>query len=160
MHAADSRGDPHPPGEAHPRAPRTAGLARIVVGVVYNLLVPGTGTAPAWVSAILHLVFPALVVADWVFAPDRLPLPWRRLWIVVPYPLLWLTVVLLRGATDGWVPYGFLLPENGALSVSAHIMGLLVALLAAGALVWAASRLRRTTPPGSSRPVHSGRRQV
>ncbi|PPF47503.1 hypothetical protein C5B85_02960 [Pseudoclavibacter sp. AY1F1] len=114
----------------------------IIVGVIYNTLVPGTGSAPPWVSAILHVVFPAYVVLDWLLVGDRRPLAWRRLWLVLPYPLLWMLVVLARGATDGWVPYGFLLPENGALSLSLHVLGLLAALLAAASLVWGASRFR------------------
>jgi hypothetical protein len=51
-------------------------------------------------------------------------------------------VVLIRGLTDGWVPYGFLLPERGAASLAVHVLGLLTALLAAGTLVWTASRSR------------------
>ncbi|GAA1952961.1 Pr6Pr family membrane protein [Agromyces allii] len=113
----------------------------IVVGVVYNVLVPGTGTAPAWVSAALHVVLPLVVALDWILVPDRPPLPWRRLWLVAAYPLVWVSVVLVRGATDGWVPYGFLLPEHGPASLTVHLIGLLCAVLAAGALVWAASRI-------------------
>ncbi len=114
----------------------------IIVGIVYNVLVPGTGSAPPWVSATLHTIFPILLVLDWIFVDDRSPLPWRRLWVVLPYPVVWLGVVLVRGATDGWVPYGFLLPERGAASLATHVAGLLLALLASGALVWALSRIR------------------
>lgn len=113
----------------------------IVVAVVYNVLVPGTGSAPAWVSLSLHAIFPVALVADWTLVDDRPVQPWRRLWLVLPYPLLWLTVVLVRGVTDGWVPYGFLLPERGVASLLATVAGLLLSLLASGALVWALSRL-------------------
>ncbi|MGH3704116.1 MAG: Pr6Pr family membrane protein [Agromyces sp.] len=121
------------------RAVATACL--IVVAVVYNVLVPGTGSAPPWVSAVLHVIFPVAVVLDWFLVGDRPPLPWRCLWLVLPYPIVWLVAVLARGVTDGWVPYGFLLPERGLLSLAEHVVGLLAALLAAGALVWAGSRL-------------------
>lgn len=114
----------------------------IVVGVIYNVLVPGTGSAPPWVSALLHVVFPVLVALDWLFLGDRARLPWRRLWVLLPYPLIWLVVVLVRGATDGWVPYGFLLPERGLGSLVLHILGLLATVLLAGVLVWTASRSR------------------
>lgn len=114
----------------------------LIVAVVYNVLVPGTGSAPPWVSALLHVVFPIAVAADWLLVGDRPPLRWRHLWIVLPYPLVWLAVVLVRGRTDGWVPYGFLLPERGYPSLIAHVAGLLVAVLAAGALSWLASRYR------------------
>ena len=114
----------------------------IVVAVIYNLLVPGTGSAPAWVSISLHIVFPLLALADWILVGDRGPIAWRHLWFVLPYPVLWLTVVLIRGRTDGWVPYGFLLPEGGIPSLLVHIGGMLVALLIAGSLVWTLSRVR------------------
>jgi len=114
----------------------------LVVAVIYNLLVPGTGSAPPWVSAILHVFFPLLVALDWLLVGDRPSLRWRRLWLLLPYPAVWLGVVLVRGATDGWVPYGFLLPERGIASLLAHIVGLLTAVVAAGALVWMASRGR------------------
>lgn len=130
----------------------------IIVGIVYNVLVPGTGSAPPWVSATLHTIFPILLVLDWIFVDDRSPLPWRRLWVVLPYPVVWLGVVLVRGATDGWVPYGFLLPERGAASLATHVAGLLLALLASGALVWALSRIRtrRRIPAVRRSPTRIG----
>ncbi|MBP5802155.1 Pr6Pr family membrane protein [Microbacterium maritypicum] len=123
-----------------PRGIVTAYL--LVVGVIYNVLVPGTGSAPPWVSVLLHVVFPLLVALDWLLVGDRPRLPWSRLWMLVPYPLIWLVVVLWRGVTDGWVPYGFLLPERGLGSLMLHVLGLLVAVLLAGVLVWTASRFR------------------
>ncbi|WP_205791720.1 Pr6Pr family membrane protein [Microbacterium sulfonylureivorans] len=114
----------------------------LVVAVIYNALVPGTGSAPAWVSAFLHAVFPIIVLLDWILVGDRRPQPWQALWLVLPYPICWLFVVLLRGATDGWVPYGFLLPERGTLSLITHITALLTSLLLAGVLVWTVSRSR------------------
>ena len=121
---------------------RAAAVASmLVVAVIYNVVVPGTGTAPPWVSAVLHVVFPLLVAADWLLVGDRPALPWRRLWLVLPYPLAWLVIVLVRGATDGWVPYGFLLPSHGAASLALHVACLVVVLLAAGAAVWGSSRL-------------------
>jgi hypothetical protein len=58
----------------------------IVVAVVYNALVPGTGTAPPWISHVLHIIVPAYAVLDWVLVNDRPALAWRRLWILLPYP--------------------------------------------------------------------------
>lgn len=127
----------------------------LIVGLVYNLLVPGTGSAPAWVSTILHTLVPLLALLDWTLVPDRAPLPWRRLWAVLPYPLLWLTVVLVRGVTDGWVPYGFLLPERGVASLLAHIAGLLTTLLLTGALVWGLSRVQLPRGEVSRAPIRS-----
>ncbi|MFD5598506.1 Pr6Pr family membrane protein [Leucobacter sp. NPDC058333] len=112
----------------------------LIVGVIYTVLVPGTGAAPPWASAILHVVFPAYMLLDWICVGDRPPLAWRRVWLVLPYPIVWLVVVLARGATDGWVPYGFLLPERGAAALLATVAGLLGALAVSGAIVWGLSR--------------------
>lgn len=116
----------------------------LVVAVIYNLLVPGTGSAPPWVSFLLHVVFPLYVALDWLLVGDRPRLRWRSFWALFPYPAVWLGVVLFRGATDGWVPYGFLLPERGAASLIAHIIGLVLAVAVAGSLVWGMSRFRVT----------------
>lgn len=133
------RGRPASTPLAYARGIATACM--VVVAVIYNGLVPGTASAPPWVSAVLHAALPCYAVLDWLLVGDRPPLPWGRLWVVLPYPLLWLAVVLARGATDGWVPYGFLLPERGTASLVLHVAALLVALLAAGSAVWYASRL-------------------
>lgn len=121
----------------------------IVVAVVYNVVVPGTGSAPAWVSFLLHGVFPVLVLLDWIVIGERPRLPWRMLWTLLPYPAVWLTVVLIRGVTDGWVPYGFLLPERGLPSLAAHFVGLIAAIVGAGGVVWAISRIRPRVVPAS-----------
>lgn len=136
------------------RGVATASL--LVVALIYNLVVPGTGSAPPWVSAVLHVVFPLAVVLDWILVGDRPPLPWRRLWLVLPYPLIWLAVVLSRGATDGWVPYGFLLPERGLLAMTATVGGLLTALIVAGVLIWAFSRVPGFAPHRWSTSQPSG----
>jgi len=151
-------GRPVPPWFVLLRGIVTAYL--IVVGVIYNVLVPGTGSAPPWVSVLLHVVFPLLVALDWLLVGDRHRLPWRRLWMLLPYPLIWLIVVLVRGVSDGWVPYGFLLPERGVASLMLHILGLLAAVLFAGALVWSASRFRgvwmRENASPSAEPIFRG----
>lgn len=118
----------------------------IVVAVVYNVFVPGTGSSPPWVSAVLHVAVPAFAILDWLLVGDRRPLLWSRVWLVLVYPSVWLLVVLIRGATDGWVPYGFLLPERGPISLTIHIAVLVGAVLIAGALVWLASRRAGHSP--------------
>lgn len=139
----------HPVWLAYARG--VAVTCMLLVAVIYNLIVPGTGSAPAWVSVVLHAVFPLIVSLDWLLIRDRPALAWRHLWVVTAYPLVWIVVVLIRGATDGWVPYGFLLPSHGPAVLAAHVLGLLAALLALGALVWLASRLP------SARSVQQGR---
>lgn len=117
----------------------------IVVGLVYAVLLAPLGLeggAPVpWANFVLHVVSPILIPLDWLLVADRPALPWRRLWVVLPYPAAWLAVVLLRGATDGWVPYPFLAPENGAASIALVCFGIALTILASGALATALSRV-------------------
>lgn len=139
------------------RPPRTARAAEllslvraslatyiVIVGVVYGLLLAPLGEAGgvpvAWANTVLHIVTPIYGLLDWIVVRDRLPLAARRVWVVLLYPLVWLVVVLIRGATDGWVPYPFLDPANGYGSVAVVCVGILVALLAFGSLIFAVSR--------------------
>jgi len=119
-----------------------------IVGVVYNLLLAGLagGVTLPWANTVMHVLFPLYGVLDWLLVGDRPPLPWRRLWVVVLYPVAWLVVVLVRGATDGWVPYPFLDPANGYGTVAVYVAAIAVAFVLAGALAWAISRLRILRP--------------
>ena len=130
------------------RAAATTYIA--LTGLVYNTLLTGVagGVALPWANTVLHTAIPLYAAADWLLVGDRPALPWRRVWVVVPYPLVWLMVVLIRGATDGWVPYPFLDPANGYGIVAAYCAGITVAVLLTAVLVWAVSRLRLVRLPG------------
>lgn len=127
------------------RAATTAYL--IVVGLVYNTLLAGLagGVELPWANTVLHIVFPVYCLLDWALVADRGPLPWRRLWVVLVYPVLWCAVVLVRGATDGWVPYPFLNPVTGYPSVLFYVLLIAVTVITAGAAVFGLSRLRPVT---------------
>ncbi|MWV50701.1 hypothetical protein GRS96_15620 [Rathayibacter sp. VKM Ac-2803] len=116
----------------------------VVVGLVYNTLLVGLagGVALPWANTVMHLLFPIYGLLDWILFADRPPLPWRRLRLVIVYPIVWLAVVLVRGATDGWVPYPFLDPATGYGTVAVYVVVIAVVFLLAGALVWALSRVR------------------
>ena len=136
-----------------PLLPTLRGVAVVCIGltgVVYNTVLVGLdgGVALPWANTALHAVVPALALLDWVLVADRPPLRWSRLWWVVPYPLVWLAVVLVRGATDGWVPYPFLNPANGYGSVALASLGVTAAVLVLAVLVWALSRVRVLRPLG------------
>ena len=53
--------------------------------------------------------------------------------------------MLVRGATDGWVPYPFLDPRNGYGVVAVYCAGITIAVLVTAVLVWAGSRLHLPT---------------
>ncbi|WP_105032023.1 Pr6Pr family membrane protein [Arthrobacter ruber] len=114
----------------------------LVVGVVYNLLLAGLagGVELPWANWVLHVAFPIYAVVDWVVTSDRRRLSYRVIRLIVAYPVVWILVVLLRGATDGWVPYPFLDPASGYASVLLYVVGIAVAIAGFGALVILISR--------------------
>ncbi|MBW4043136.1 MAG: Pr6Pr family membrane protein [Acidobacteria bacterium] len=116
-----------------------------VVGIVYWALLAPLGAAGGvpvpWANFVLHAVTPVLAIVDLLLSPDRDRPPVRLLPIVLVYPLVWTAVVLLRGATDGWVPYPFLDPSQGYGVVAAW------AALVAGVFTGAAALLRLPIRP-------------
>ncbi|EPR76148.1 Integral membrane protein [Leifsonia rubra CMS 76R] len=109
------RGDMASPALNNARTSATTFI--LIVGLVYATLLAPFGAAGgvpvARANTALHIVTPIYAVADWILFSDRVRIGFNRLWIVLIYPLVWVTDVLIRGATDGWVPYPFLHPDTG-----------------------------------------------
>ena len=120
----------------------------VIVGIVYNTLLVGLegGVSLEWANWVLHVLFPIYAALDWLLFGDHTTLSWKRLPVVLVYPLVWIVVVLIRGATDGWVPYPFLDPETGYGSVALYSFVILVVAIVVAALVWALSRVRVIKP--------------
>jgi hypothetical protein len=91
-----------------------------------------------WIDAVLHRIFPVIVVLDWLIDPPDTRLRYRDalLWLI--YPLVWLGFTLVRGAADGWYPYPFLDPANGGYGVvAAYVVGITLGFLALSAVyIW------------------------
>lgn len=117
----------------------------IIVGLVYAVLLQPSGAAGGvqlpWANTVLHLVSPIAAAIDWGLIRDRRRLAPRSLWAILVYPILWTTVVLIRGATDGWVPYPFLDPSQGYGVVAAYAIAIAVLFALVGAGVIRVSRL-------------------
>ncbi|MDP4333751.1 Pr6Pr family membrane protein [Curtobacterium sp. A7_M15] len=113
-------------------------------GIVYNTLLTGIDVSAnvQWSNDILHKVLPAYAVLDWLLFSDRSKLLLRHVWWFLIYPSVWTTVVLIRGATDGWVPYPFLNPDLGYGVVALYCLGVAVSIVLLGVLVIGMSRLR------------------
>lgn len=135
-------GQSHAPGLVLARACATTYI--VIVGIVYNILLTGLegGVSLEWANWVLHVAFPVYAALDWTLFGDRGPLPWKNLWIVLVYPVIWITVVIVRGATDGWVPYPFLDPAKGYGSVAIYSIVIFLATIIVGAIVFALSRVR------------------
>lgn len=122
----------------------------VIVGIFYALLLSGVegggGVELEWANWALHVAFPIYAALDWTLFADRAPIPWKRLWTLLIYPVIWIIVVLFRGATDGWVPYPFLDPTTGYLSVALYSTVIFIATVVVGSLVFAISRARVIEP--------------
>ena len=116
----------------------------VITGVVYNVLLAGLegGVSLAWANNVLHVALPLYAALDWVIFNDRGPLPRNKIWISLIYPVVWIIVVIIRGATDGWVPYPFLDPAQGSGVVALYALAIAVATVVFAAIIWAVSRLQ------------------
>jgi hypothetical protein len=117
-----------------------------IVGIVYNTLLSGADLEGAfnlqWSNDILHIWIPLYAVLDWLLFGDRKDLPFSRLWYMLIYPIVWLGVILVRGATDGWVPYPFLDPATGYGKVAVYCIVIAAVTILFGYGVYALSRVR------------------
>lgn len=122
----------------------------IITGIVYNILLRSIelpqGSEPVWWSnEVLHLVGPLFLLADVFVGPLRRALPWRALWAIIAFPILWVVYTMLRGplitnpvsGDPFWYPYPFLNPNNpgGWGSVIAYVIGISIAMLVVGSFV-------------------------
>lgn len=124
----------------------------ILVGVIYNALLAGQegGVALAWANCVIHMILPDYAVLDWILSNNRKPLARKRLWVSLIYPMVWVVVVLILGATDGWVPHPFFNPSTGYGSVFAYVLAIAVLTVVTAAIVWALSRLKVVNLEGES----------
>lgn len=113
-------------------------------GIVYNTLLTSVDvqTSVQWSNDVLHKIMPVYAVLDWLLFSDRARLLFRHIWWFLLYPALWLVVILIRGATDGWVPYPFLDPDLGYGVVALYCFGVAVFIALMGVLVVGMSRSR------------------
>ena len=65
----------------------------------------------------------------------------------VVHAALWLVVVLVRGATDGWVSYPFLDPAEGYARVASSVIAIAIGVALVAAVVVASSRLGQVRRP-------------
>ena len=122
--------------------------------VVYNLLLRDISldqaTTLPWSNEILHVWAPLYLVLDWVLAPGRGPISWRRFWLIAVFPIAWVIYTLIRGAIVGWYPYPFLDPAIepgvGYDGVTVYVIAIAAFVLLVGAGITALSHTRWPHP--------------
>lgn len=100
-----------------------ATMYMVVVGVIYFLLLRGSegslNTPLPSVNFVLHYLFPAYILIDWVVSPLTHTLRFKKalLWLV--FPIAYLAYSLIRGPIAGWYPYPFIDPHgpNGVMGI-------------------------------------------
>ncbi|KAA0956952.1 hypothetical protein FQ085_10755 [Planococcus sp. ANT_H30] len=90
----------------------------MTTGIVYFLFLRGMEaelqTTIPWVNFVLHTLLPLYALFDWLAAPSRTKISFRRMWLWILYPLSYLVYTLLRGLVVEWYPYPFLDPSIGS----------------------------------------------
>jgi hypothetical protein len=121
----------------------------IISGIVFGLIVSQAGDynyriVVPWSSQLLHFWIPSYVIIDWIFAPGRSPIPWRRVWLVLIYPVVWGGFTMWRGAIVGWYPYFFLDPGqvSGPLEFAAYSGAILLVIVGLASGLIALTRRR------------------
>ena len=131
----------------------------VITGVVYNVLLRGIqlpqGQTVPWSNEVLHVVVPIVLLLDLFVAPRRHPLPWRAIWVIVIYPIVWVIYTLVRGplvispgnGEPYWYPYPFLNPNNPALQppgyagVAVYVVAIAIGIIVVGSfVVWIGRR--------------------
>jgi hypothetical protein len=123
----------------------------VITGVVYNVLLrnlppDGSFVGISWPNEVLHVWAPALILLDWLIAPGRPALAWKRIWFALIYPLTWLAYALLRGTFTDWWTYPFLNPNEpgGWTSVLTYIVVIALVIVGISAAAIAVSRVGKT----------------
>lgn len=114
--------------------------------IVFGALLSNTDvdTAVPWVNAVVHKLFPIVLILDWLIDPPASRLTVREALIWLAYPVAWLAYTLVRGPIAGWYPYPFLDPANGGYgSVAIYIVGIFaLGVVVIAVLVAAAGQAR------------------
>ncbi len=113
-------------------------LFMTITGIIYALLLSGNEvslqTTIPWVNTVLHYIMPVVVLADWLLAPPKQLLSFKKAALWLLFPLAYLAYSIIRGDIVGWYPYPFI---NPILNNWGHvaIMSLVIAVVAA-ILAW------------------------
>lgn len=121
-----------------------------IVGAVYNLILRFLWQPQGLqliIDELLHSVIPVLFVLFWLFFTAKGNIHWRKLLVWLIYPLAYLLIVLLRGASSSFYPYPLVdVAELGYKKVFINSAGMLLAFLAVSVIFILLDRSKKVIP--------------
>lgn len=127
-----------------------ATLYMVITGIVYALLLTKVDVQIPlpWVNAIIHYIFPIIILADWLIDPPakqispKLSLGW------LTFPLMYAVYSLIRGPfANHWYPYPFINVEKlGYLHVLVNCVLLAIAAAVLAVVIISLPRLVWVVP--------------
>jgi hypothetical protein len=105
----------------------------VITGLVYSLLLSQVDvqTPLPWVNAVLHYIFPLVLLIDWLIDPPKRRLTNKDGLMWLSFPLIYAVYTLIRGHSTHWYPYSFInVNQHGYTTVALNI--LIIALFMIG----------------------------
>jgi hypothetical protein len=110
----------------------------IIVGATYNAILRYIWNPQGLqrvVDELLHLIIPILFVLFWLIFVPKGRLKWSNIWLWMIYPLVYLAVILIRGAFSDYYPYPFVdVSKLGYPQTLLNCLGIAVAFIIASLL--------------------------
>ena len=119
------------------------------VGLTYNLLLrqlwQPTGLQQV-VDELLHSAIPIIFILYWLIFVPKAGLQWKNIFTWLIYPVIYIIIVLIRGALSGYYPYPFIdVNDLGYPKVFLNGFGLIIAFLMLSCLFIAIGKFTNRT---------------
>jgi hypothetical protein len=105
----------------------------IVVGATYNAILRYIWNPQGLqrvIDELLHLIIPILFILFWLIFVPKGRLKLGNIWLWTIYPLVYLGVILIRGALSGYYPYPFVdVSQLGYPQALLNCLGIAVAFI-------------------------------
>lgn len=124
---------------------RTALLVYIItVGFIYMQILQKLWNPEGWsyiADRILHYFMPIAYLIFWIFAVPKKDLPFKKVFLWLIYPFIYLAFALTRGAVSGFYPYPFLdVQKHGFEQVLTNAGFITLIFVFLSCLFWLAGR--------------------
>jgi len=108
------------------------------------------GPQLVYVMIISHIVTPLFAAADQMLVGPRKPLPWRHVWLITSYAIVWVSIAVIRSSFGTPAIYDYLEPARGPAAVGFGLAWNFAILVTASACAMRIRRWRRWTQDDSA----------